>query len=119
MLGEPVSPEEVEALLACRLDLWDDPYPLYDRLRTTQPAYPTATSMLLTRYADVAAVLHDRRMSSNRGSMRLAVLEGPTEPERTQFRELMDFTGLWMLMSDPPDHMRLRGLANQAFTAAG
>jgi pimeloyl-[acyl-carrier protein] synthase len=114
-----VAPEEVEALLACRPDLWANPYPIYHRLRATQPVYPTGTSVLLTRYADVAAALRDRRMSSNRnhGSTRLAVLESLAKPERTQFREMMEFTGLWMLLNDPPDHTRLRGLANQAFTA--
>ena len=119
MVGEPVSPEEVDALLACRPDLWADPYPIYHWLRAAQPVYPTGVTVVLTRYADVAAALRDQRMSSNRnrGSMRLAFLDGLAEPERTQFREMMEFTGLWMISNDPPDHTRLRALANQAFTA--
>jgi cytochrome P450 len=119
MFAEPVPPEEVAAVLACRPDLWADPYLLYRRLRATQPVCPTGTSVLLTRYADVAAALRDPRLSSdrNRGSSRLAFLDGLAEPERTQFREMMAFTGRWMLLSDPPDHTRLRALAGQAFTA--
>ena len=119
MVGQSSLTEDVDALFACHPGMLADPYAVYHRLRTADPVYQHGPVRLLTRYADIAAVLRDPRFSSNRnqGSQRRAALDRVTEPTRTQMREMMDFTGLWMLMVDPPDHTRLRGLANRAFTA--
>jgi cytochrome P450 len=101
------------------LDLSDprflaDPYPFYRLLRERAPVWRAPTGLwVLTRHADVAAVLKDPRfghdfenkLSDPRG--RDDLLDEPA------FRGLR----LSMLVRDPPDHTRLRGLVAKAFTA--
>lgn len=90
-----------------------DPYPYYHRLREAAPVYKTPQGFwLITRYDDVALALRDRRfgkdfvgnMTRRYGENRLS------EPAVASLSRTM-------LVLDPPDHTRLRGLVNQAFTA--
>jgi len=100
----------------------ENPYGLYAMLRQGSPVFrppiPVDTGagvFLLTRHADVEAVLRDteHRFSVNRRQsdvFRLfadripaAVLEGPIGSRS-------------MLIQDPPEHTRLRGLVSRAFT---
>src|SRR5512134_682620 len=97
-----------------------NPYPLYAMLRASSPVlrppipgYEGPGAVVLTRYADVEAVLRDPRFSVDRTRADLVrafsdrfprqLLEGPDG-----FRT--------MLMMDPPDHTRLRHLVSRAFT---
>jgi cytochrome P450 len=92
-----------------------DPYPFYAALRASEPVYFSRPlqGWLLTRYADVVAVLQDARFSVDRRQatmfQRLNLLGG-LEP---QFAAVVSRT---LLMLDPPDHARLRKLVSQAFT---
>ena len=90
-----------------------DPYPLYQRLRAEDPVHRNGPGFwLLTRYADVVAVLRHPRMSR--------------DPRRSaQYQRIREANGgqdPWadaapsMLFVDPPDHTRLRTLVNKAFT---
>jgi len=85
-----------------------DPYPTYARLREQRtPVYlnlagPTGGMWLVTRYDDVAAVL--REMQISKDMSRLVPAPTPTPLDAS------------MLFKDPPNHSRLRSLANQAFT---
>ena len=87
-----------------------DPYPVYAALRAKDPVHRSRVlhAWLLTRHADVDAILRDHRHFGNdprQGSLsprQLARLPPPDE-----------FT---MLLLDPPDHTRLRALVSQAFT---
>jgi cytochrome P450 len=101
------------------LDLTDprflaDPYPFYRLLRERAPVWRSPTGLwVLTRYADVAAVSKDPRFGHD--------FEGKLSDPRER-NELLDepvFQGLRlsMLVRDPPDHTRLRGLVAKAFTA--
>ena len=65
---------------------------------------------MLTRYSDVLAALRDLRLSADRISALTARLP---EPVQERFRPLTQIFSDMMLMSDPPDHTRLRGLANR------
>jgi cytochrome P450 len=94
-----------------------NPYPLYARLRAEDPVYWDERwgSWVLTRYADVVAALHDPRLS--------AVHHGRSQdtswlPEewRASLGPVLQALGRLMLFVDPPDHTRLRGLVNKAFT---
>jgi cytochrome P450 len=80
-----------------------DPYPTYEELRG-EPVHwqEELNGWLLTGYAEVAAALADPRVS--RGG-------GPQEGDL--LRRLLT---RMMLFTDPPDHTRLRALANRAFT---
>ena len=92
-----------------------DPYPRYDYLRATDPVHwnEGLRAWLLTKYADVASALRDPSLSADRMGALLGQLpEAAQEKVRPLFRI---FSGM-MLMSDPPDHTRLRALSNKAFT---
>jgi pimeloyl-[acyl-carrier protein] synthase len=84
-------------------EFFSDPYPTYEELRD-EPVHweDELQGWVLTGYAEVAAALADPRVS--RGS-------GPREGDLiTRLLTRM------MLFTDPPDHTRLRALANRAFT---
>jgi cytochrome P450 len=94
-------------------DFIRDPYPYYDRLRTTDPVYRMPHGFLLaSRHADIQFVLRGKcfgkdfagRMTRRFGAQ---VLDEPV------YRSMR----YWMLQLDPPDHTRLRGLVVKAFTA--
>jgi len=95
----------------------DDPYPTYHRLRGEDPVHwsETVGAWLLTRYDDVSTTLRDPRHFSSSGRFS-AVLEGLNGDERVAVRPLEEHFTVGLLGSDPPDHTRLRGLINRAFT---
>jgi len=84
----------------------DDPYPTYHALRAADPVHrsPFMDMWILTRYDDIALVLRDQRFLADRSKW-----EG-FQPAL----ELDDTRS--MLVLDPPDHTRLRGLVSKAFT---
>jgi len=101
-LFNPLSPEFIR-----------DPYPHYERLRSTDPVHITSHGMYLaSRHAEVSSVLRDKRFGKDfveRSKRRY----GPKIMEEPIFRSMSH----WMLQQDPPDHTRLRGLVVKAFTA--
>ena len=92
-----------------------DSYPRYHQLRSEDPVHwhQGINAWVLTRYSDVLAALRDQRLSADRISGLTAQLP---EPVQERFQPLTQVFSDMMLMSDPPDHTRLRGLANKAFT---
>ena len=94
-------------------DFIRDPYPHYERLRTTDPVHVTAFgAFLASRHAEISLVLRDKRFGKDfveRTSRRY----GPQIMQEPVFRSMSH----WMLQQDPPDHTRLRGLVVKAFTA--
>jgi cytochrome P450 len=95
-------------------DFIADPYPFYRRLREAAPVFKTPQGFwLLTRYEDVALALRDKRFGKDFiGNMRRRYGgdDGMKEPAIASLAHTM-------LVLDPPDHTRLRGLVNKAFTA--
>jgi pimeloyl-[acyl-carrier protein] synthase len=91
-----------------------DPYPVYHRLRSTDPVHWSERigRWVLTRYDDVVQALSDPRLSSERvgPGARQPEVGGGSLPARPGIPENM------LLFSDPPKHTRLRGLVNKAFT---
>ena len=80
-----------------------DPYPTYEELREEPVRWEEELKgWVLTGYAEVAAALADPRVSRGGGPQHGDLL-----------RRLLT---RMMLFTDPPDHTRLRGLANRAFT---
>jgi cytochrome P450 len=98
-----------------------DPLPLFDELREEAPVHLTPDGYwVFSRHADCLSVLRDRRASSDslhvdpdraprgftdsrRQDTRNAILDGGEDTRPFLFR-------------DPPDHTRLRGLVQRAFT---
>jgi cytochrome P450 len=93
-------------------DMRADPYPVYHRLRATDPVHwdEQLQVWIVTRYRDVASALHDPRLSADRVTY---IREGVG---REDLRPFFDFLGDRMVFCDPPKHTRLRGLLDKAFT---
>lgn len=107
--------------MSAALDTFDpaflaDPYPTYAYLRANDPVALVGQGFCrLTRYADVAAILRHPGASSARPAA--AAVFANAEPELQRAAAEMDaHFSTWMLMLDPPDHTRLRGLVSRAFT---
>ena len=84
-----------------------DPYPTYHRLRAEDPVHRSPLGFwVLTRYEDVVTALRDPRLAKEAIAAVIAARYGAAMPAM----------GLSMLDRDPPDHTRLRGLVNKAFT---
>ncbi|ETP68320.1 cytochrome P450 family protein [Planococcus glaciei] len=86
-----------------------NPYPAYAKLREMDPVHQVRfpdgqKGWLITDYEDAAAVLKDQRFIKD-----YSKLFGGTMDQMSVFTQNM-------LFSDPPDHKRLRGLAQKAFT---
>ncbi|MEU2396023.1 cytochrome P450 [Streptomyces sp. NPDC007369] len=93
-----------------------DPYPFYARMRRESPVHHSAQGIwYLTRYADVEAALGDLRLSIDRDRMTSAL--GALGGDLKALSRLTERLGRVMTNTDPPDHARLRKLANRAFTA--
>jgi cytochrome P450 len=94
-------------------DFIRNPYPFYQQLRADAPMLQTPFgAYLASRHADVSLVLRDRRFGKGFAA-RTVQLHGPDVMEEPVFRSMSH----WMLLQDPPDHTRLRGLVTKAFTA--
>src|SRR6266545_3177988 len=83
----------------------DDPYPVYQWLRDAAAVHETPYGVwLLTRHADVAAVVRDPQLSNDPAN-------GAFADERAATGRVEADEGV-MLFLDPPDHTRMRGLVN-------
>ncbi len=89
-----------------------DPYAFYRRLREVDPVHWADGSWYLTRYADTVEVLKDPRFGLEIRST--LPTQQPREPG--PYQPLSRLFDNWMLLRDPPDHTRLRGLVSKAFT---
>jgi cytochrome P450 len=90
-----------------------NPYPRYAELREADQLHQSREGMwVLTRHADVLASLRDTRLSSD--PRHVDSTEGRRRP--SQVLPFGGDTPPIMLFLDPPDHTRLRKLANKAFT---
>jgi cytochrome P450 len=94
-------------------DFIRNPYPHYERLRSTDPMHLTAFgSYVASRHAEVSLVMRDKRFGKDFVE-RTKRRYGPDIMKEPVFRSMSH----WMLQQDPPDHTRLRGLVVKAFTA--
>jgi cytochrome P450 len=96
-----------------------DPYAVFQRLRTESPVHPVVLprglrAWLVTRYADVRAALADPKLHKDSRHIR-DLFERNTEAKGPMLNN--DALSYHMLNSDPPDHERLRRLVTKGFTA--
>lgn len=90
-----------------------DPYPRYAELRESDRLHRTPDGFwVLTRHADVLAAVRDQRLSANPRHIGRA----PGDAREAGLPFLGDMGIELLLTADPPDHTRLRRLANRAFT---
>ncbi len=90
-----------------------DPYPTYHRLREKAPVWQSPLGMwIVTRYDDAHHVLRDRAYGKDYAA-NITRRYGPQILNEPAYASL----SRTMLVLDPPDHTRLRGLVTKAFTA--
>jgi unspecific monooxygenase len=94
-----------------------DPYPVFEALRADHPVVydPATNQWLVSRFADVNALLRDRRLG--RSYVHVATHEefGRTPPPAWQ-APFEASARLQLIDMEPPDHTRLRRLVSTAFT---
>jgi cytochrome P450 len=105
--------DRADALLAATI-LTDegrqDPYPAYAELRRAPGRWRASTgSVVLTRYQESLEALRHPRLGRAEADMDLPPSIGATQ------RQVSDRTAT-MLLLNPPDHTRIRGLVSRAFT---
>jgi cytochrome P450 len=91
-----------------------NPYPCLAALRAADPVHWSEThrAWLVTSYDDNVAAFNDEHLSSNRVKPLLAAMD----PERrARVGRVLEIIADWMVVSDPPEHTRLRRLAQRAF----
>lgn len=114
-----------------------DPYPLYARVRSEDPVHHSLLGVtIVTRYDDVMDVFRHPAMSSDDSNVDISFRAGRHgrgilaevpgralfQLERRRYRKagatavLPGMLARFLILMDPPDHRRLRGLASRAFT---
>ena len=97
----------------------DDPYPTYAALRARHPVHrdPQLDAWIVTRHADVATALRDRRLGhADRPAELGAPVSEDLDPLERIYLEAAGTTGRWLLLRNPPDHTRLRHALRAAFS---
>ncbi len=90
-----------------------DPYPTYHRLRAAAPVWLSPLGFwIVTRYGDADRVLRDKRFGKDYAA-NVTRRYGPDILDEPAYASMARM----MLVLDPPDHTRLRGLVTKAFTA--
>lgn len=92
-----------------------DPYPFYRSLREAKPVHRTMGMWVLTRHADVRAVLRDRAFGA--GLIPELITRHAERLEQDGVGQIQRLARKSLVFTDNPDHARLRGLVNRVFTA--
>lgn len=92
-----------------------EPHAFFRRLAAAGPVAWNARwgGWIVTRHADVTALLHDPRLSSDPFT---PLRDGMTDDQRARWATIFQVMAGGMVYRDPPEHTRLRGLVNKAFT---
>jgi cytochrome P450 len=92
-----------------------NPYPTYAKLREAGPVLRNEllSMWMFPRHQEVNRLLKDPRLASDRSE---AILQRTPGYDPSAANPLRDMLSHWILLLDPPDHARLRGLVNKAFT---
>lgn len=96
-----------------------NPYPVYAALRDREPVKRVVGSWLVSRHADVLAVLRGRQFSSSR--IPELVKRRGSGLERAaagDYDGIESFIAKAIVFTENPDHARLRRLVNSTFDAA-
>jgi cytochrome P450 len=95
-------------------ELLADPYPAMAALRESDRIHwsDAQRAWLVTRYDDVVEGFGNPLLSSDRVRPLLATM---TDKQRQSAGRVMELLAGWMVVTDPPEHTRLRRLAANAF----
>ncbi len=122
-MAEPAPNAFPDIFMFLRPEMLEDPYPAYALLRMAQPVLrlplpgTDAGACVVSRYDDVQQVIRDARFSVDRRRSEFMQRNRDALPPAIAQALLGEQGGLRsMLITDPPDHTRVRGLVNKAFT---
>ncbi len=92
----------------------ENPYPIYARAREEAPVFfsPIHDAWVVTRYADVLAILRDPSRFSSSHLFRVPV--APTPAVQAELANIPPEISL-LVSEDPPTHRRTRALVSEAF----
>jgi pimeloyl-[acyl-carrier protein] synthase len=95
----------------------NDPYPVYQALREHGRVYYSATwkCRVLSHYQDIAAVLLNPEVFSNRGRVTNVIQREFPEQFLEQIKPLLHHYSRGVINLDPPDHTRMRRLLQKTF----
>jgi len=116
-VSKPLVPSDLDALLVAGTML-SDPFPAYARLREEAPIAWSErwNAWIVSRYADVDVSLRDKENLSNENRQAL-LFDDMTAEQREALAKLRHYYAQKdVIGSDPPDHTRMRGLVQKAFT---
>jgi hypothetical protein len=96
---------------------FQDPYPVYRRLRRERPVYWSEAwnAWILTRFDDAVALLRTPETYSSAGRF-TALLAGLPTPASPGIEAVRKHYASGLMQSDPPDHSRMRQLVSKAFS---
>ena len=102
---DPLSPEQLE-----------NPFPVYAALRREQPVFfaDRLGLWVVTRHADVMAVLKDHETFSSTGALKSSAAPYPADVTTALADGYPEMP--FIIEVDPPLHDRIRGLVTRAFT---
>lgn len=108
-----------DPLISLDKEFVDNPYPLYKRFREEAPVFWSKKGdyWIVSRYADANDILRD--LSYEKGPPKWKTMDPLIKflPQLfPNLKQQFEFRGKGMLNQNPPDHTRLRGLVNKAFT---
>ena len=113
----PAAPDRV-AFNPFSPDFRRDPYPVYAALRAREPAKRVVGSWLVSRHADVLAILRGRQFSSSRIPELVKRRGGGLERAAAgDYGGIESFIAKAIVFTENPDHARLRRLVNNVFDA--
>jgi len=94
-----------------------DPYPALNRLREATPIFWSERNQqwVLTRFADIAATLRDRRLGRDYSHRYTHAEVGRPDPD-PRWSSFAEHERWSLLCLEPPDHTRLRRLISKVFT---
>ena len=95
----------------------NDPYPVYAALRESGRTYYSQTwkCWVLSHYQDIAAVLLNPEMFSNRGRVTNVIQREFPGQFLEQIKPLLHHYSRGVINLDPPDHTRMRRLLQKTF----
>jgi cytochrome P450 len=99
------------------VDYIPDPFPFYEMMRTTSPAYYSEKifggTWLFFGYQDCLQLMRDERLSNARAAVPLWFLE---PEERAEFADMIGVFERWFAFHDGAEHTRNRRTANRSYT---
>ncbi|WP_329213039.1 cytochrome P450 [Streptomyces sp. NBC_01485] len=106
-------PDAEQLFYALMMKPVDDPVPDYHRLRELAPALLTGDgTLVLSRHADCDAALRNRSLGKGDEWLKMQL----KNVSKDKLRGTMQLLQRSMILANPPDHTRLRGLVSSAFT---